>query len=68
MAKASVEPLSVRGAKATYYISNEAKYKLTVLKAEMRKRGLSASESSIVDILLLDATPDTVARHLRGRK
>jgi len=58
-------PLSVRGSKSTFYLSNEAKYKITLLKAEMRKRGLPASESSIVDALLLEATAESVAKRIR---
>jgi hypothetical protein len=68
MAKCSVrEHLSVRGPKATFYLSNEAKYNLAILKAELRKREIkNVSESKIGDALLLSATTESMVKALRS--
>lgn len=44
--------------KATFDFSPEAKYNLARLKAELRYKGLPATETGILEVLLNDAEAD----------
>jgi hypothetical protein len=44
--------------KATYDFTPEAKFNLARLKAELRYRGIPATETGILEVLLNDAEPD----------
>jgi len=44
--------------KASYDFTREAKYNLTQLKAELRYRGVPATETGILEVLLNEAEAD----------
>ena len=44
--------------KATFDLSPEARYNLTRLKAELRYKGVPATETGILEVLLNDADAD----------
>jgi hypothetical protein len=43
--------------KTSFSLSTDAKYRLTSLKADLRRRGHSVTESSILETLILGAEP-----------
>jgi hypothetical protein len=44
--------------KVAYDFSHEAKYNLTRLKAELRYKGIPATETGLLEVLVADAEPD----------
>jgi hypothetical protein len=53
-----------RREKTSITLSSDAKYRLTWLKAELRRNGHSATESGILEALILRAKPTD--SHFRG--
>ena len=54
----AIPPGALPREKTSFSLSVEAKYKLTTLKAGLRRHGYRATESSIVEALLQGATLD----------
>ncbi len=52
--------------KSTYDLPVKTKHRLAILKADLRAAGLSASESSILEVLIDEADPKALARHFRN--
>ena len=46
----------------------EAKFKLSTLKAELRLKGFSVSESDVLEALILGADPALMGRLLRAKR
>lgn len=51
--------------KSTFELSAEAKHRLATLKADLRMRGIPATEAAIVEALILAAKDETVRKLLR---
>lgn len=51
--------------KVAYDFSPEAKYNLTTLKAELRFKGIPATETGILEVLLNEADAETLVRPYR---
>jgi len=69
VAAAKAKPKSVTTdsrTKTSVSLAPKAKFKLSTLKAELRMRGHSATESSILEALILNTDASTVARLLRA--
>jgi hypothetical protein len=54
-------------AKTSISLTPQAKYKLATLKAELRLKGLSVSESDVMEALIVNADAGTLARLLKAR-
>jgi hypothetical protein len=65
----TVKPRSVNTERAKTSVSllPQVKYKLATLKAELRLKGLSVSESDVMEALIVDADAGTLARLLKSR-
>ena len=48
--------------KVAYDIDSEIKFKLATLKAELRRRGIAATETGILEVLVSEAKSETLAR------
>ena len=51
--------------KTSLMLAAESKHKLSTLKADLRLRGMSVTESEIVDILVGATSADALARSLK---
>ncbi|HEY1978218.1 MAG TPA: hypothetical protein VGG89_16820 [Candidatus Baltobacteraceae bacterium] len=51
--------------KVAYDFDTEVKFKLASLKAELRRRGIAATETCILEALVREAKVDAVARAYR---
>ena len=69
MAAERVKPKSVstERTKTSVSLAPRAKFKLSTLKAELRMKGHDATESSILEALILNSDASNVARLLRAR-
>lgn len=52
--------------KSTYDLPVKTKHRLAILKADLRAAGLGVSESSILEVLIDEADPKSLARHFRN--
>lgn len=53
--------------KATFELDPQVKLKLAMMKAELRAKGVPATEAAIVEALIDSANPSAVSRLVKGR-
>jgi hypothetical protein len=58
-------PSQKKTVKVGFDFDPDAKFKLATLKAELRRRGVPATETRILELLIGRAKPDAVARAWR---
>ncbi len=51
--------------KVAFDFDPEVKYKLTILKAELRRKGIAATETGILEALVSEVKLDSLARAYR---
>jgi len=56
------KPMTV---KVSYDLDTEVKRKLAIFKAELRAKGIAATETGILEVLVTDAKVETLARSYR---
>jgi hypothetical protein len=58
-------PSKKRSVKVGFDFNPDSKFKLATLKAELRHRGVPATETGILELLIARAKPDAIARAWR---